>query len=111
MVVHTVSEYLEEQQQKQLNVLAATMDLLEGWGIPAVLLAALEADDFRVPTALQASVWSAGRGEYRADLLVHVRDVAWRGVARPLVLVEFLSLVEVMVDIDKLGILLWRVWS
>lgn len=68
----TAAEYLEEQHQKQLDLMAATMDLLEGWNIPLVLLAALEADDFRVPTALQASVWSAGRGEYKADLLVHV---------------------------------------
>lgn len=56
------------------------MDLLEGWDIPAVLLAALEADDFRVPTVLQASVWSAGRGDYQADLLVHVRFVFEKAV-------------------------------
>lgn len=52
---------------------SAAASLLEGWNIPAVLLKELEADGRLVPTPLMASVWTAGRGDYRADLLVHVR--------------------------------------
>lgn len=41
--------------------------------IPAVLLASLEANGVTLPTPLQESVWSIGRGAGREDLLVHVR--------------------------------------
>lgn len=46
---------------------------LEELDIPPVLLASLAAEGVTAPTALQASVWTAGRGGRREDLLVHVR--------------------------------------
>lgn len=45
---------------------------LEELDIPPVLLASLAAEGVTAPTALQASVWTAGRGGRREDLLVHV---------------------------------------
>ncbi|CAM9905963.1 unnamed protein product, partial [Ectocarpus sp. 8 AP-2014] len=41
--------------------------------IPAVLLASLDANGVTLPTPLQESVWSIGRGAGREDLLVHAR--------------------------------------
>lgn len=65
----------EAGDQMDAYTKSAAASLMEAWSIPRVLLAALEADGFLVPTPLMASVWTAGRGEYRADLLVHVSGV------------------------------------
>lgn len=49
-----------------------TIVTLEELDIPPVLLASLAAEGVTAPTVLQASVWTAGRGGRREDLLVHV---------------------------------------
>lgn len=65
----------QQQQQRAVALPAAARALMAEFGIPPVLVAAMEADGITVPTPLQAAVWTAGRGNFMADLLVHVRSV------------------------------------
>ena len=60
------------QHQPFVDSPAAGTASLEELDIPPVLLASLAAEGVTAPTPLQASVWTAGRGSRREDLLVHV---------------------------------------